>query len=274
MVVPHKYATLYTMSNELEREAYSFAMTAVMEAGAIARSYFGSVKTEYKESDVPYDVVTEADRTIESLLATQIRARFPEHGIHSEEGADKRGAEYVWTIDPIDGTSNFARNIPHFSICLGLLFQGEPVVGVVFNPITDECFSFQKGQGAWCNGVSLTPKPATALEASTVLLTVGSREGEWNWGLTMYKHLLEARARVRNLGSSALDFCFLAAGRVDAVIYAGVSLYDIAPAVGIVREMGGAIELFDTGSNAPLAPGPEKVVGAQTPELRALVRSL
>jgi len=256
-------------------EEYAFALKTVKEAGAIARAAFGYSVIEYKKSDVTYDVVTEADREIDAFIRDAIRSLFPSHSIRSEEN-DAEGVthELVWSIDPIDGSSNFSRSIPHFAISLGLLDRGVPVVGAIYNPTTDELFSFVKGGGAFLNEVSLAPVAKLELAASTILFTMGSRQEKWDWGFSLYRHLAEADARVRNFGASALDLCYLAAGRVDAVIYGGMSLLDVAPAIGVLREVGGDIYVFETGEQASLGEQPQTVVATQRALLSAAIRAL
>lgn len=257
-----------------EEHALAFALETTRRAGDIARRLFGNVRTEYKESGVPYDVVTEADREIDAFVINAVKAAFPDHGFHSEEGGGEQGARFRWTLDPVDGSSNFARGIPHFAICLGLLDGGVPVCGVVYDPITEDLFAFSKDSGALLNGTRMSASAAHALAGGTLLLTIGSRKENWTWGTELYKRLLESEVRVRNLGSSALDICFLAAGRVDAVVYGGMTLADVAPAVGILRAAGGEVYAFDTGKVAELLTTPQRVLACGDTALRDRLLSL
>jgi len=256
------------------KDAYDVAVRVVRSAGDMARDAFGHVRVEYKESDVAFDIVTEADLSIDAFIRAEIVRVFPEHQIHSEESGSDDGGEYVWTIDPIDGSSNFSRGIPHFAVCLGLLKDGVPVVGAVFNPITNELFSFYEGGGAFSNGAPLAVTKAAVLAGGHVLLTMGSRTQNWDWGFTLQRKLMEADARVRNFGASALDICYLASGKVDAVMYGGVGLRDIVPAVGILRAVGGNIYVCETGDIAPLTKEPQRVVASRTEALANSIRTL
>ncbi len=255
-------------------QTHDFIRGIVREAGALAHDSFGDAVTAYKVSDVPFDVLTDADTAIDQFLKTRIAARYPDHSILSEEGDIPTDSAYVWSIDPIDGSSNYARALPHFAVSVCLLAGGVPVVGAVYNPMTDELFSFMKGGGAFVNGVPLCAPIPRELAGSTILFTIGSREANWPWGLALYERLLRAHARVRNLGASGLDICYLAAGRVDAVIYGGVGLLDIAAAVGIATEVGCAIESMDDGTPVPLTHTPHRVIAAHNAAFAAALRSV
>ncbi len=255
-------------------DACDLALRAVREGGALAAALFGHVRIEYKESDVAFDVVTQADRDIDGYLRTEVARAFPLHSIHSEESGSDDGAEYVWTIDPIDGSSNFSRGIPHFAVCLGLFKNNVPVAGAVFNPITSELFSFYEGGGSFLNGVPLVPAISGVLAGSPVLLTMGSRKQNWDWGFTLQKKLMENGAHVRNLGASALDLCYLAAGKVDAVMYGGITLRDVAPAVGMLRAAGGEVYIFETGEVTALTKEPQRIVATRGTALKDEIRAL
>ncbi len=255
-------------------QTHEFILSIVREAGTRARASFGSAATTYKESNVPFDVLTDSDTAIDALLKERISAAYPTHSILSEEGDRTLDSSYAWSIDPIDGSSNYARSIPHFAVSVCLIAQGVPVVGAVYNPMTDEIYSFMKGAGAYHNGVRLAASSSRDLAGSTILFTIGSREGNWPWGMALYEKLLNARARVRNFGASGLDICYLAAGRVDAVIYGGVGLLDIAAAVGIATEVGCVIESMDDGASVPLTHAPQRIVAASSASLAASIRAL
>ncbi|MFM2374314.1 MAG: hypothetical protein RLZZ234_309 [Candidatus Parcubacteria bacterium] len=252
----------------------NFITSTVRQAGAMAKEAFGLVDVSYKKSDVPFDVFTKTDGDIDAYIKSAIRAKFPLHAICSEEGDELRDSPYTWTIDPIDGSSNFSRGIPHFAVCLGLLEEGVPVCGAVYNPMTDEFFSFEQGKGAMLNEQRLHVSTKEALAGGVAFLTIGSRAENWPWGLALYNGFLHAECRVRTMAASALDVCYLAAGRVDVVVYGGVGIHDIAPAVGVLREAGGDVYGFETGERALLTKKPQRIVATGTSELAAFVRSL
>jgi len=190
----------------------------------------------------PKNIVTSADKEIERSIANRIKEEFPDHSLYSEEGESvKNASDYKWVIDPIDGTSNFCRAIPHFSVCLGLLKGEEILLGAVFNPVTDELFSFEKGKGAFLNGKNIKVSSICDLKDSHVFFHAGRKEEQRDWGGESYKKLLANAKKTSNLASSALDACFVAAGRIEANIYGTLSTLDIAPALGILVEAGGIV---------------------------------
>lgn len=207
------------------------------------------------------------DGEIEAQLRAQIAQAFPDHAFLGEEGggaaADElRGAEHLWVVDPIDGSMNFLRGYPQYSVSMALLQRGEPVVGCVVDPSRGEVFSAVLGQGAWCNGQRLQVAPTTVLSqalAATVFPKPGSRY------MARYSRqllaVLQGTAGLRRSGSMALELAYLAAGRVDAFWQWGMGPWDAAAGVLLIREAGGAVHSLDgvhwlhTQGFAAAAPG-------------------
>src|SRR5438874_2552943 len=130
-------------------DPYDFCIAKVKEAGEMLRTKREGLVVGTKGGNAR-DIVTSADKEVNEFLITAIKKEFPDHDVYSEEASDTASkSEYQWVIDPIDGSSNFSRGIPHFSICIGLLKDSEPVVGAIYNPVTNELFSFKKGGGAF-----------------------------------------------------------------------------------------------------------------------------
>lgn len=252
-------------------ERHAFAVEAVREAGRLLLET-RSFDVHEKKGD-PRNVVTSADYAVQEFLLARLTETYPGEPVYSEERQDNAGISSgkLWTIDPIDGSSNFSRGIPHFAVCLGLLEQGEPVTGAVYNPATDELFSFEKGSGAYLNGSPIRVSSVTELKDAFVLFHAGRDPSLWEWGGSSYRKLLERAKKTSNLASSSLDACFVAAGRVEANIYGMLSTLDIAPAIGILREAGGVITVEHEGLQA----APQKVIMANNPKiLEALSRIL
>jgi myo-inositol-1(or 4)-monophosphatase len=221
------------------QEYHDFAVALVQEAGKRLQNAAHTVVSHKADER---DIVTSTDLEINAYLIEQIHGAYPEHKIFSEEGnvAGASVSTFEWTLDPIDGSSNFARGIPHFAVCVGLLSDGVPVVGAIYNPITDEVFSFDS-RGAFLNGQPIhTSKVETPGEAQS-LLVVGHQAPLWDWGAAVYRDFLEHMQKLKVLGSSSLDLCFLAAGRADIVVYGTMTTKDIAPAIGLVRAAGGEV---------------------------------
>ncbi len=221
---------------------YDFIIATIKEAGALLLEHYrGDYKSDTKHDD-PRDLVTEIDFKINNFLISKIKTVYPAHGIYSEEGSGLESAsEYLWTIDPIDGTANFSRGIPHFAVCLGLLQNNVPIAGAVLNPITAELFSFKNGFGSFLNGKSIKVSSISDISKSFVLMVTGRRGELRDWGTKMYRKLLDRANHTRNLASSSLDVCFVADGRVEAAIYGQLNLVDISSAAGILLEAGGKI---------------------------------
>lgn len=221
---------------------YDFAIDTVRRAGEQLKAAAKEVIVSHKGSDVR-DIVTDTDLAINAFLINEITSAFPEHRIYSEEGAssDEQSGPYEWVLDPIDGSANFSRGIPHFAICVGLLKDGVPVVGAVYNPVTDELFSFESGRGAFLNGASVEVSHIEAPDEAQGILIVGHQPPLWDWGAAVYRSFLEHLKKLKALGSSSLDLCFLAAGRADIVVYGTLTTRDVASAIGIVRAAGGEV---------------------------------
>lgn len=240
-------------------EPYNFIVNLVKDAGEILLKQSKEAFEVTMKNNDPKDIVTAVDVAVNDFLVEALKKEFPTYGIYSEEGSNEtEEGEYVWAIDPIDGSSNFARHIPHFAICVGLLHNGIPVLGVVYNPITRELFSFKKGEGAYLNGERIEVSKETELKNSYVLLHAGRKPDLWQWGGESYTKLLGNAKKTTNLGGSALDACFVAAGRVEANIYGRLSTFDIASAIGILVEAGGRV-VDKEGNPITFSKEPQKV---------------
>ncbi len=232
----------------LEREKrnnmseYDFVITLVREAGARLKvASKGAFETMTKGGD-ERDVVTSVDLEINAFLVQAITKAFPADKVSSEEGGGvENGNKREWVLDPVDGSANFSRAIPHFAVCAALLVEGVPTVGAVYNPMTDELFSFEKGRGAFLNGERITASNITEPGKAQGIIVVGHQPPLWDWGTAVYRSFLEHLKKLKALGSSALDLCFVAAGRADIVAYGTLTTHDAAAAIGILREAGGEI---------------------------------
>lgn len=230
-------------------DPYTFALSVVNEAAIMLRNArTRPVDVGIKEGNHK-DIVTSVDYDIHQFLTAKIRDTFSDHAIHSEEGEEAEEKEYMWVIDPIDGSANFSRNLPHFAICLGLMEKGVPILGAILNPLTGELFSFKKGAGAFLNGDPIHVSNTTEIKDAFVFLHAGRRDDVVEWGGESYKKLLRTVRKTGNWSSSSLDLCFLASGRLDAVIYGTLTALDIASAIGLLEEAGG---VFSDGEGNPI----------------------
>ena len=211
------------------------------EAGALLRQGFG------QHHDVRYkgliDPVTEMDRASEALLLERIREAFPHHAIISEESGTLTGHQaHRWYIDPLDGTVNYAHGLPIFAVSVAYFEGDQPCLGVVYDPMRDECFYAERGKGAFLNGqpvrVSTTPDLIHALLVTGFPYDLdGSRPDN----LDLFATFTRRTQGVRRLGSAALDLCYVASGRLDGYWELELAPWDLAAGVLIAREAGALI---------------------------------
>lgn len=248
-------------------ERYNFIISTITQAGQILLdSQKNSIKVSTKNND-PRDLVTNVDSEVNNFLQKSILSEYPDDKIYSEEtGGQLNYNETFWSIDPIDGTSNFARGIPHFSVVVAFIENGEVMVGAVYNPITRELFSFKKGEGAFLNGERISVSNINILKDAYFLLHIGRKTEIQEWGLSFQRFLLSGVKKNINLGSSSLDLCFLASGRVEGVVYGTMTTLDISVALSIVREAGGEVYNLN-GEPVKLLKNPQETIGVSNKNL-------
>ncbi len=211
------------------------------QAGEILRSGFGQPhQVEYKGI---IDLVTEVDRQSETFILDQIRSQFPDHSIISEESGYLAGQDgHAWYIDPLDGTSNYAHGVPIFSVSIAYAHKGNIRLGVIYDPMQNELFSAERGQGVWLNDQPLRASDVTELGRS--LLVTGFpydiRTAEQT-NLDHFSYFTLHSQAVRRLGSAALDLAYVAAGRLDGYWELSIHPWDIAAGTLMVRESGGLV---------------------------------
>lgn len=228
------------MSGDRWKRHREVAEEAARAAGQVLREHLGHVAVEYKGA---IDLVTEADREAERVIISRIRAAFPEHGFLAEEsGRDKADSDWVWLIDPLDGTTNYAHGLPLFAVSIALQAQGELVIGVVYDPLRDELFSAEKGNGAWLNETPLKVSDQHQLQRS--LLVTGfpySIKETDHHNLDHFANFLMEAQAVRRLGSAAIDLAYVAAGRMDGYWEVSLNAWDMAAGALLVTEAGGRV---------------------------------
>ena len=197
------------------------------------------------------DFVSEIDRKAEEAIIDIIRQSYPEHGILAEEsGAQGEDAEFQWIIDPLDGTTNFLHGFPQFSVSIALKQKNRIIMGVIYDPVSQELFSASKGDGAQLNGKKIRVSGQIGLRGS--LLSTGFPYHDQSYletYLKTMKQLMAPAAGIRRPGSAALDLAWLAAGRTDGFWEFNLNAWDIAAGILIVREAGGIITDFQGGDN-------------------------
>ena len=187
------------------------------------------------------DLVTRADHDSEEFIIGSIRKALPDHTINAEESGHLSGTvEHQWFIDPIDGTLNYAHGVPFYCISIAYAYQGEVILGVVYDPVRRECFSAELGKGAHLNDKPI--KVANYENLVDCMLSTGFPGNQWGSpedNLHDFYHFSLAAQTVRRLGSAALDLAYVAAGRLDGFWEKSVHNWDIAAAGLIVKEAGG-----------------------------------
>ena len=235
------------------------------QAGQILRAGY------QKEHQVDYkgviDLVTEIDRQSEDYLLGEIRKTFPDHQILAEESGGTRDGEDQWYIDPLDGTVNYAHNIPIFSVSIAYASNGTMSLAAVYDPMRDEMFTAERGKGAFLNGHPLRVSGAVELQKS--LLVTGFPYDAWNTEFDNFDNFVKfakLSQGVRRLGSAALDLCYVAAGRFDGFWELALSPWDVAAGGLICEEAGGHVTNV-YGKTDYISP-PQSVV-ATTPGIHA-----
>jgi myo-inositol-1(or 4)-monophosphatase len=220
------------------------SMDIAHEAGTLLAQHFERrVGFELKGE---FDLVTEADRASERLVVERLRSYFPSHGIVAEEGSSHEGSsEYVWFVDPLDGTTNFAHGFPMFNVTMALERAGEMVAGVIFDPIRAEMFAVERGGGAYLNHRRIHVSRVRKLSESLVATGFPSRKRHLNINVHFYHQMGMATHGVRRAGSAALDLAYVACGRLDAFWEFGLNPWDMAAGLLMISEAGGCYSTME-----------------------------
>ena len=221
----------------------NIAIQAAKQAGASVRQGYGrAVHIAHKGA---IDLVTETDKRSEALILGTLRETFPGHAINAEESGRAAGDDYEWLVDPLDGTTNFAHKFPVFSISIALTFQRRLILGVVYDPLRDEVFAAEAGQGARLNDLPMRVSAIAALDEA--LLSTGfpyDVRTNPNNNLAEFARFELLAQGVRRSGSAALDCSWLAAGRLDGYWELRLNPWDIGAGALIVREAGGRVTTY------------------------------
>ncbi len=224
------------------------ATEAALAGGAVLESFQGQLKS-IEEKGRPGDLVTEADKASEEVVLEVIQRHLPDHAILAEESGAKAGKHntpFLWAIDPLDGTTNYAHQYPAYSVSVGLLINGEPQVGAVYAPAQKELFRAAKGLGATCDRRPIHVSNTSTL-ASSLLVTgfaYDRRETADN-NYAEFCHLTHLTQGVRRGGSASVDLAYVACGRLDGYWERGLSPWDLAAGVVLVQEAGGFVTAYD-----------------------------
>ena len=220
------------------------AIEAARKSAQILRSRYGNISRIRKKAAA--EIVTEADTESEEMIVSTIHAEFPDHAVMGEEcGLITGASEYKWIVDPLDGTLNFAHQIPIFSISIALAVRDTIVLGVILDPVNDELYIAVSGQGAQLNGEPIQVS-ATRTIAESLLVTgfpYNVRE-IFETVMARYSSCLKASLGMRRLGSAALDLCYVACGRFEGFWEQNLRPWDSAAGALMVAEAGGRVTTF------------------------------
>lgn len=225
-----------------------FLRKLILSAGSRLKNQSGRIKRISYKKGAATNLVTNVDREIEAYIKESIRRKFPTDSLLAEESraelGDSNGRK--WIIDPLDGTTNFAHNLPMFCVSIGVEQHGELLAGAVFNPVTGELFFAAKGRGATLNGKRI--RVSAQRKLSRGLLVTGfpyDVHVHPERSLPYFNTLIQHAQGMRRLGSAALDLCYVAMGRFDGFFEVHLNPWDTAAGVLILREAGGMVSNFE-----------------------------
>jgi myo-inositol-1(or 4)-monophosphatase len=227
------------------------AIVAARLAGQLAMEEMRHIKVSIKNNN---EYVTQADARCQQVIIDRIKENYPDHGFIAEEGSQgrlfkqpPRADDFWWAIDPIDGTNNFVHRMLLFTVSIGLIYKGEPVVGVIFDPATESMYTAAKGGEAQLNTRRITVSEDKINKFSSVGLDSSFDNGVPAWACEIMK-----RTRYRNLGTTALQLAYVAGGGLVATLVSSAKLWDIAAGSLIVESAGGVITDWKGGKIFPV----------------------
>lgn len=229
-------------------EIQKIAEEAAQEAGKILLSYYGKLYKISKKENA--GIVTEADQAAEEKIISLIKKHFPNHSILAEEsGLNEHASPYKWFIDPLDGTTNFSRQIPFFCVSIGVEKDKELVAAAILDPFHKELFTAQKGKGAFCNGKRISVSSINQWEDSLFITGFAYQKGMVvKEELARLEPFLQKSHGIRRTGSAAWDLCQVACGHFDGFWEKYLKPWDVAAGMLIVQEAGGKITRYDGGT--------------------------
>lgn len=251
----------------------NIAVRAARTAGNLIARQFESRDNLEIEAKGDNDFVTKVDKEAEQAIIAKIQQSYPDHSFVGEEsGLTEGNTDFQWIIDPLDGTTNFLKGIPHFSVSIALQYKGKLDQAVVFDPLRGELFTASRGQGAQLNGFRIRVGNSKEL-ANTVLCTAFPFKNKslMKETLEKFNNIFYRSGDIRRSGSAALDLAYVAAGRFDGYWEQGVKPWDIAAGELIVREAGGLVTDFSGGHEHF---SQEKIVAGNPKIVQALVKHL
>ena len=197
------------------------------------------------------NLVTETDVKSENTIKAILKEAYPEHGILAEESMKENSeSDYLWIIDPLDGTTNFVHGYPSFAISIGLFYKANPIVGVVLEMPHIKLYTAIKGNGAWCEGSTIKCSNTPSIQNSLLVTGFGyDHDILWKRNMMLFKHFTNISQGVRRLGAASIDICHVAAGKVDGYWEFDLKPWDMAAGILIAEEAGCKITSLNGGNH-------------------------
>ena len=249
---------------------------AAEKAGRSLVRGFGEIESLQVSKKGPADFVSEADHRAEEIIFRELSKARPNFGFHMEERGRVEGADSsnLWLVDPLDGTLNFLHGLPHFAVSIAHVRDGKLNAGVVYEPVSDQMFSAETGQGAYLNGHRLRVSSRHDMSESIFATGIPFKgRGDHGAYLVQLEQVMAVSAGVRRFGSAALDLAYVAAGRFDGFWEEGLSTWDIGAGIVLVREAGGFVSDFSGRDKALETGNVVAANGALHDSFRKLLKS-
>lgn len=247
-------------------DALEVCETAARAGGRVLQEWLGRARVSLKG---PRDYVTEADHAAQRAVRSIVLGAFPEHGFVGEESSPEEigagGADHRWIVDPLDGTTNFVKGIPAYCTSVALARGDEPLVGAIYDPARDECFTARAGGGARLNGAPISTATTTGLGEAVVAVSFPANVDATSAAVRDFLAVLPHALAIRRSGSTAINLAYVACGRYDAFWVRRIHAWDVAAGILLVTEAGGTVGPFEGGERLRLDT--PAFISAATPDL-------
>lgn len=236
------------MNKKTFDQALLVALAGTRQAGQeLKKLYYRPQRAKYTHK-AKHQVVTAADKLAEKLILKRIRRTFPDHDILSEEAGsfDSTSKDYLWVVDPLDGTTNFTMKNPLFSTTVALVFKEQVVLGVIYAPVLNELYVTIRGQGATYNGKKMKVSEISETKAGFHTYCYGTKQvSSPSLAISYYRRMFMSGHEIRQLGAATLEFARVARGITESVVIPGANAWDVAAGALLVREAGGRVTDFN-----------------------------
>ena len=239
------------MSHIKSEKLLDVAVEASLAASGLIMEALQKPKTSNHKGTT--DLVTATDLESEKIIKAIIKASFSDHSFLAEEtGKETSESNYLWVIDPLDGTTNFVHGYPSFGVSIGVYFNREPIASAIIEMPTLKLYTAIKGKGAFCEGKEIHASKTSSLQDSLLVTGFGYEHGEnWEKNMGLFRHFTDITQGVRRLGAAAIDMCHVACGKADAYWEYDIKPWDIGAGILIAKEAGCIVSDF-TGKNTDM----------------------